>query len=177
MTRPETTSSKPTDLLPPTPESLRTLPRRSMLVGIAAAGVSLPFLVSCGSSNGGSSNDPKGTHRPPSRSPSTSSGASGDGAKEADILTPVSAVDVGGGVILPAKNTVVTQPTKGVFEGFSATCTHMGCIVANIQDGRIICPCHGSMYSIKTGDVLGGPAPRPLPKKQVKVVGANVVSA
>jgi Rieske Fe-S protein len=53
----------------------------------------------------------------------------------------------------------------------------MGCTVANISGGKIICPCHGSMYSIKDGSVLGGPAPLPLPKKPVKVEGTDIVPA
>ena len=102
---------------------------------------------------------------------------SGGGGGPVDVITKASDVPVGGGVILPAKTIVVTQPTKGQFEGFSSTCTHLGCTVANIYGGKIICPCHGSMYSIKDGSVLGGPAPAPLPKKPVKVDGTNIVLA
>jgi Rieske Fe-S protein len=50
----------------------------------------------------------------------------------------------------------------------------MGCIVSQISDGTIDCPCHGSQYSIKTGDVVGGPAPKPLPVKQIKVTGDSI---
>lgn len=174
MSMQETTNSEPAGLLPPTDESLNRLPRRSMLVGIAAAGISLPFLVSCGSSSDPGSNNPGTPKNSPSKSPTSSSGG---GSDPSNVLTPVSSVDVGSGVILPNKHTVVTQPTPGVFKGFSSTCTHLGCTVANIQDGKIICPCHGSMYSIVNGKVLGGPAPAPLPPKPVKVDGLNIVSA
>lgn len=179
MTKQETPTSDPNGLTP-TEEALRTLPRRSMLVGIAAAGVSLPFLVSCGSSDNSGSGGPATNSSPHTHSDHTRSDSppsSTGGGEPADVLTPVAAVQVGGGVILPKKHTVVTQPTQGEFKGFSSTCTHMGCTVANIQDGKIICPCHGSMYSITDGKVLGGPAPAPLPSKPVKVEGANVVSA
>ncbi len=45
---------------------------------------------------------------------------------------------------------------------FSPICTHLGCYFKWDQGtGHFECPCHGSVFSIK-GDVLGGPAPRPL---------------
>jgi Rieske Fe-S protein len=50
----------------------------------------------------------------------------------------------------------------------------MGCIVNQISDGTIDCPCHGSQYSIMTGDVVAGPAPSPLPAKQITVSGDSI---
>jgi Rieske Fe-S protein len=59
---------------------------------------------------------------------------------------------------------------------FSATCTHEGCQVQ--PDGeRLACPCHGSMFDAKTGKVLAGPAPRPLPKIAVQVDNGAIVTA
>ena len=81
----------------------------------------------------------------------------------------------GGGKIYPQQNVVVTQPTAGTFKAFSATCTHMGCQVATVADGKILCPCHGSQYSITDGSVVGGPAPSPLPSKQVSNNGGTLV--
>ena len=39
-------------------------------------------------------------------------------------------------------------------------CTHAGCRLSNGKiDGETIrCPCHGSMFNIRTGEVVGGPA-------------------
>ncbi len=83
-------------------------------------------------------------------------------------------VPVGGGKILPDQKVVVTQPSKGRFEAFSAICTHAGCLVGDISGGQIVCPCHGSRFSITDGSVISGPAPAPLPAKKVKVSGGEI---
>ena len=45
---------------------------------------------------------------------------------------------------------------------YSPICPHLGCHFDwNPSAKRFECPCHGSVYSID-GQVLGGPAPRPL---------------
>ena len=72
---------------------------------------------------------------------------------------------------------VITQPTKGDFKGFSAICTHQGCVVGDVEGGEIVCPCHGSRFSIEDGSVTGGPAPEPLPEEQIKVQGTSIVLA
>jgi Rieske Fe-S protein len=116
--------------------------------------------------------------------PATSSGAGATGAAASAPASASSAaggalaatgdIPVGGGKIFDTQLTVVTQPTAGEFKAFSAVCTHMGCTVNQIADGRIDCPCHGSEYSITDGAVLAGPAPRPLPAKTIKITGDSI---
>jgi Rieske Fe-S protein len=105
--------------------------------------------------------------------PAGSAGGGGSAAA-ASALAATSKIPVGSGTIFPGPQVVVTQPTAGEFKAFSAVCTHMGCIVNQISNGTIDCPCHGSQYSITTGDVVSGPAPRPLPAKQIKVSGDSI---
>jgi cytochrome b6-f complex iron-sulfur subunit len=55
----------------------------------------------------------------------------------------------------------------GVF-ALSAVCTHLGCITRFLSDERAIaCPCHGSRFDLE-GNVVHGPAPRPLPWLEVQ---------
>ncbi|HJU84701.1 MAG TPA: Rieske (2Fe-2S) protein [Holophagaceae bacterium] len=55
----------------------------------------------------------------------------------------------------------------GVF-ALSAVCTHLGCITRYLSDENVIaCPCHGSRFDLE-GNVVHGPAPRPLQWVEVK---------
>lgn len=155
--------------------------RRTVLKGLAVAGAAVPVLVACGSDSSNSSSDttPTTDSTPTKSDPTTPDGTgdtSSDGGSGGKVLVKASDVPVGGGVILAAQKLVVTQPKAGEFEGFSAVCTHMGCTVNDISNGLIICPCHGSQYSITDGSVQGGPAPAPLPKKPVSDDGGNIVA-
>ncbi len=97
------------------------------------------------------------------------------------MLVAAKDVPVGGGVILGDQNVVVTQPQKGTFEGFSATCTHQGCILASVASGTINCGCHGSQFSISDGSNVAGPngsaagSVAALPRVGIKVKGPDVI--
>ena len=49
---------------------------------------------------------------------------------------------------------------EGQYAALSPICTHLGCTV-EIQEARLVCPCHGSTYD-RQGRVLQGPAERAL---------------
>ncbi|MFE3192718.1 ubiquinol-cytochrome c reductase iron-sulfur subunit [Nocardia sp. NPDC059240] len=136
--------------------------RRTALAATAVAATALT-VAGCSSTS----------NQPASAAPNATA-AKADAKKDGDELAYTKDVPVGGGVI--AGDTVVTQPTAGQFQGFSSTCTHLGCKVNEVTDGLIKCPCHGSSYHLD-GTVAGGPAPRALDSKPVRVDGDKVVPA
>jgi|RhiMethySRZTD1v2_1073278.scaffolds.fasta_scaffold2006196_1 nitrite reductase/ring-hydroxylating ferredoxin subunit len=151
------------------------LARRSVLRGVAVGGISLAALAACGSDTGSSDTVGSGGSQPSDTGGGNGGGGGGNGGGGGDVLGPTSDVPVGGGTVYGDQEVVVTQPTGGDFLGFSAICTHMGCTVGDVSGGTINCPCHGSQYSIEDGSVVTGPAPAPLPSKNVSVKGKDVV--
>jgi Rieske Fe-S protein len=141
------------------------------MVGLAGA-------VSACSSSGSSSPAASTTTSAPAGGGSSSSAAAGSSSSASGsggaALTTTSAIPVGGGKIFAEQKVVITQPVKGTFKGFSAICTHLGCTVDQVANGTIDCPCHGSMYSVTDGHVVGGPAPKPLPSQPITVSGDSI---
>ena len=68
----------------------------------------------------------------------------------------------------------VVKNSEGGITAFSPRCTHLGCAYRWAKDKHeFVCPCHASAFSI-TGQVLSGPAPRPLDRYEVRVEGTRV---
>ena len=132
--------------------------RRIILRGAALGGVALPLLGACRSDTEAA------------KTPATSDSAAAAGM---DIASTAD-VPVGGGTIFADEKIVVTQPTEGEFKAFTAVCTHQGCTVTMIKDGTISCPCHGSLYAIEDGSVVGGPAPAALAELKLTVDGDSI---
>lgn len=138
--------------------------RRTVIVG-AGIGLAATTAAACSSSD----KTPVASSSPASSSPAAMTAANAP----AGTLVKVADVPVGSGVIVD--DVVVTQPTAGVFKGFSPVCPHKGCNVNQITDGKIICPCHHSEFNLD-GTVAQGPANKPLTAKPVTVAGDSIVA-
>jgi nitrite reductase/ring-hydroxylating ferredoxin subunit len=94
-----------------------------------------------------------------------------------DALATTDEIPVGGGIVLTDARIVITQPSQGEFQAFSAVCTHQGQTVGEVQDNTITCNFHGSQYDAATGDVTNGPATAGLDPVKVRVEGGQIVRA
>jgi cytochrome b6-f complex iron-sulfur subunit len=104
-------------------------------------------------------------------------------------LSPVAISSAGRHIEIPADALELWQPERVLMRGSpgfvlrtpdhiyacSGVCTHLGCIVKWNQSQRIFfCPCHGARFA-PDGRVLGGPAPRPLPRYDIEVIRGKIV--
>lgn len=121
---------------------------------------------------------PRDTATAPAPPPSPGPAPAGGAAPPADQgLAAVDDIPVGGGRVFAGDGVVVTQPEAGTFAAFGATCPHQGCLVDQVTDAGITCPCHGSVFAIADGAPLEGPAQSPLESRPVSVRGDRVVLA
>jgi nitrite reductase/ring-hydroxylating ferredoxin subunit len=72
---------------------------------------------------------------------------------------------------------VTLARVDGRVHAFDDTCTHAGCSLAQgeLDDTVVTCPCHGSRFDVRSGDVLRGPARRPVRSRAVSVKGDDVL--
>ena len=69
-----------------------------------------------------------------------------------------------------AEPVLLIRVAEDDFRAFSATCTHLACIVEyQLAERRIWCNCHGGHYDL-TGRNVAGPPPRPLDRYDVNRV-------
>jgi len=156
-------------------------PRRLVLLGAGAVGATA-VLAACGTSTRGTntsgtdySNTPAPAGSGAANANPGDTGKSTGGSTGGSALATTADVPVGQGII--TADYVITQPTAGQYKAFSKVCTHQGCDVNKIDGGTINCPCHGSKFSIETGEPTAGPATKGLAETKVKVDGANIVKA
>ena len=85
-----------------------------------------------------------------------------------EVIFPRSRVDGWKVTVEKTKAWLVRKP-GGQVVAFAPQCTHLGCAYHWDPQGRtFLCPCHSSRFSID-GNVLSGPAPRPLDRYTVKI--------
>lgn len=153
------------------PERDTRASRRGVLAGVGLAGLA-GAVSAC--SSGGSSSSSAASAPASAGGAAAASGGGASGGAAASSLASTSEIPVGGGKVFSAQKVVVTQPKAGQFKGFSAICTHEQCLVDQVANGTIDCPCHGSQFSITDGAVVAGPAPKPLPAEAISVTGTSI---
>lgn len=91
------------------------------------------------------------------------------GTKKDFTYVPMKAVEIEGKGILIVK-------TGAKFTAIGNKCTHMGCKLSGGKiDGETVrCPCHGSVFSVMTGEVVKGPAKKQEPVYPVTVENSEL---
>jgi len=70
---------------------------------------------------------------------------------------------------------LLVRPTENEFFAYKQRCTHLSCPVEwQPERGRLYCPCHNGAFDIRSGAVLQGPPPRPLPAIVFEMRGEEV---
>jgi Rieske Fe-S protein len=92
------------------------------------------------------------------------------------VLIPLDEVPVGGvaAVTIDRRPAFIARPTVDSVRAFSAVCTHRSCTVVVAGD-ILLCPCHRSHFALLTGEVLRGPAEKPLPAIDVAIDEGSVI--
>jgi Rieske Fe-S protein len=145
--------------------TMKPLARRTVLVTGGALGAAVALAAWGGSGEG------EAASSAPAPSDATGSGA----APAGEVLGPLDQVTVGSGVVYDGPKVVVTQPVEGDIRGFTAVCPHQGCLVSEVTNNEILCPCHGSLFSAEDGAVITGPATTGLAPVTVSVTDNQVV--
>lgn len=149
------------------------LQRRTVLTagGLVLAGGALAACGGAGSTTTEAATGAATTGAPAATAPTTAAAT----APITGALASVSEIPVGGGVIVPEPPIVITQPVAGTFKAFTAICPHQGCLVSEVADNEIVCPCHGSLFSAEDGAVVQGPAEEGLTPASILVQGDSIV--
>ncbi|MFR9798670.1 Rieske (2Fe-2S) protein [Streptomyces sp. MS06] len=102
---------------------------------------------------------------------------------ETGPAAPTAPVDLGaasevpeGGAHLYRDHNVVVSRSGDTYTAHSTICTHAGCAINKLQGTTLICPCHGSEFDARTGDVLRDPATEPLQKLSVQAKNGRIVA-
>ncbi|CAB4711884.1 MAG: Rieske 2Fe-2S domain-containing protein [Actinobacteria bacterium] len=149
------------------------LQRRTVLTagGLVLAGGALAACGGAGSATTEATTGASASGAPAATTPTTALAT----APTAGALASISQIPVGGGVIVPEPPIVITQPVAGTFKAFTAICPHQGCLVSEVAENEIVCPCHGSLFSAEDGAVVQGPAEEGLTPASILVQGDSIV--
>ncbi len=73
---------------------------------------------------------------------------------------------------------ILIHLNDGSWRAYEQKCTHLSCAVYyQPKTDKIECPCHNGWFDARTGSVLQGPPPRPLPHLEVILQGDDIYVA
>lgn len=153
--------------------------RRTVLAATAASAGALA-LAACGSDDDSSSGSSSPSQSADGGADSDAGGddaSAGSGSAGGTAIADVADVPVGEAVAVTAdgQEAMLFRADDTTVACFSAICTHAGCSVQP-EGVELRCPCHQSVFDAATGEVLGGPAPEPLPAIGVRIEGDQIVT-
>ena len=95
------------------------------------------------------------------------------------LVCKLSDVPLGGtfSFVVPGVPTpfILIHLNDGSWRAYEQKCTHLSCAVFYQPEAdKIQCPCHNGWFDARTGSVLQGPPPRPLPHLEVVVKGEEI---
>ncbi len=72
-------------------------------------------------------------------------------------------------------NCLLVRLSESELVAYGQKCTHLACAVTpRMEDGTLFCPCHNGVFDLRSGNVVAGPPPRPLPRVRLDVRGDDV---
>ncbi|MYU21649.1 Rieske (2Fe-2S) protein [Streptomyces sp. SID8352] len=71
---------------------------------------------------------------------------------------------------------VVSRAEDGTLRAFSTICTHQACVIKKLDGTKLVCPCHGSEFDARTGEVLRSPASVELVELTAEVEQGRIVA-
>jgi len=70
---------------------------------------------------------------------------------------------------------LLVRLSDGTYAAYTQKCTHLSCPVHFAAErGRLECPCHNGAFDARTGAVLEGPPPRPLPRIKLEMADGKI---
>jgi nitrite reductase/ring-hydroxylating ferredoxin subunit len=71
---------------------------------------------------------------------------------------------------------ILVANAMGVYFAIGNICTHNGCKLSNgtLTGESLRCSCHGSTFSMRTGEVIKGPAKKPEPTYEIRYEAGEI---
>jgi thiosulfate dehydrogenase [quinone] large subunit len=150
-----------------------------MVAGTGGTSTAVADVGTAPSVDPNSSSTPAPLGNGPSAAPAASQPASSGKPRGGVKIGKASDLAVGGVAAFTNPKTnepsYVLQPKAGTYLAYSGVCTHQGCTVGYDQpSNQFACPCHGARFDASNGDVVRGPARRPLAKLDVVQSNGNL---